>query len=188
MYSMKKRSGKITYKERRSNHVLTEAVCIAAINQVAKIELCRPSRKTFVAQPFLPIVKIIFSQTDVVDFEQIVEKRILERFNFDLLNNVTEETALRRLKKNRTTESMQLLIDLSEENGVTFQCAHSSGKNNVMVIDYIQRMRFAGRTFELNELETKGKIIHEHISKLFVTRKKVVLEKCDKELVCILNQ
>ncbi|ELP95092.1 hypothetical protein EIN_253760 [Entamoeba invadens IP1] len=181
------KSGKVTYQERRSNHVLTEVVCIAILDEFASIQIERPSRRTFIAHPFIPIEMVSFDSKDEILFESVVERRIKERMALDMENGVTEQTALRRLKKNRTTESIHLLVDILQEKGIHIGCKHSRGSNNVMVIDYIQSINYKNRVYNIDELEKIGQEIHSHLSLLFEKNKKITLARNDRTLRSFLD-
>ncbi|BFU18340.1 hypothetical protein EHI8A_059200 [Entamoeba histolytica HM-1:IMSS-B] len=174
------------YKDKRNEIVFNESLCIAILCTYAEITIRKPAGKASVSKPFFPIETIQFNDSDKVDFENIIDKRVHEIYKMDIANGVLEETALSRMKKNRTTESVHLLFDIVEELGVKFQKKFSNGKNNSLVIDYIESIYFNYFCFKRKDIDHVGSVINSEILSRVDNKQFVTFKKNDTMLISIL--
>ena len=188
MKSTKKGTEKHYYKLVKDKQVYVEAVLIGLINTIASITIKQPRGKTTVTHSFIPIKSIEFSATDVVDFEYTIKRSVEERRKYDIDNGVSSENARRRKKYNRTTMSINLLIDLMWMNEMDYTSVQSIGKNGALIIEYIKSIHYRNHNWNLNEIKNAGKQINDY----FLTRLEngsfsVMIERNDPEIRRILG-
>ena len=82
-------------RKNRDMKSIQQSLCIGLLSKHCKIIFKEPPRKAVYTLQYLAIQSIHFGQKDMIDVEEFVKRRSLERYNFDLKSGVPEKTARR---------------------------------------------------------------------------------------------
>ena len=130
--------------ENRNYQVIQQSFLITLLNQYCEIHLTKQKKRSHVTLPFFTIEKIIFSDSDVILFNDLVEKRCTEIKNYDIQNGVAIKTAARRYKSNKITEVLHLLMDLVRMYEDPFITRTTFGKNGAKQMEIIEQCYING--------------------------------------------
>ena len=158
------------------------------INTITSITLKKPKVRTIVTESFIPVKYIQFTHEDIIEFDDVIERSVEQRKEYDIQHGVTSVNAHRRKKMNRLTMSIDLLLDLLELNGLSYTSIRSIGKNGALIIDYVQTIDFRDKHFSLEDIMDKGKQIHQLLDEKVQNGSfNIVIEKNDVEIQQILG-
>ncbi|ELP87375.1 hypothetical protein EIN_096320 [Entamoeba invadens IP1] len=156
-----------SYKVIRDGQMCTEALFIALLNRTEDIILLPPNGKTLVALPFIPVKQVIFNEDDEINVVELIDRRLEERKDDDIRKGISEETAERRVKKCRIPATVILLGDILLERGVRFETKQTRGKNDAMIVEYVDKIIVGSRVIEKMEIMKRGESINKYLITCF---------------------
>ena len=152
--------------ENRNYQVLQQSFLICLLNQYCEIHLTKQKKRSHVTLPFFTIEKIIFNDDDVVNFNEIIEKRCTEIKSFDISKGVSLKTASRRYKSNRITEVLHLLMDFIRQHENPFITRTTFGKNGAKQMEIIEKCIVNGNElnkFDIMEIGIEKNCFFDHV-------------------------
>ncbi|BFU20314.1 hypothetical protein EHI8A_002600 [Entamoeba histolytica HM-1:IMSS-B] len=123
------------------NYITSEqAIFIGLLSLEAKVIIGKPLKRSSVTRQYLRVISIEFDDGRVIECENEVEAKCIEKKKNDIKNGVSEKTAIRRFKTNKRTESTNILISFLKKMGYNFQSRLTEGKKDTSKLETVYKI------------------------------------------------
>ncbi|ELP92195.1 hypothetical protein EIN_381720 [Entamoeba invadens IP1] len=177
-----------SFREIRNYQSEQECVLLALLNQFYGLTFTPHKKQTLVTVPFFRILTI--KDKDTIYFKELIERRINERLNAEVVEGSSLKTALRRCENYRIVDTIHILADMLELKGFDFDVHLSTGKRGTLKAESIFGVRDQTDSFlfDQEQISNLGGEISKYLHSLASTDGICTLEKCDTTIKRILNQ
>lgn len=180
---MKSKQTKSKFNQWKNYQAVQECILIGLLNPYCDIRIKKPYKKSTVTIPFVVIEKIIFNQHDSINIAEFIEKRCQERMEYELKIGVSPQTALRRYKTNKFTETIHLLMDLLIEKGFFFHTSIPPQKQHCQPHETIHSIfDKEGKYYTKNSIISTGTLINTYFTTHFQKHATFTLKRKDKRI------
>ncbi|ELP91607.1 hypothetical protein EIN_129870 [Entamoeba invadens IP1] len=174
------------FRETRNYRVYEQGVLLAILNRHFSITLVSPKKRSVVAKQFLT-VRYLKKQTDVVDVEDFIQRRLKEIQTNAIKLGTPEKTATRRGENTRIVESIHILIDIVRELGYRTESKVNEGRNGNVSTETIVTIYIDKKVLKKEDIVRNGLAINNFLDSLLVANETIIISKFDKTLDALLN-
>lgn len=174
-----------SFFEVRNYQAEQEGVFLALLNHEFEITIEVPQKRSVVTLNYFKILKLQ-NDKEIIEFDELLQKRLKDMKKEDFSNGVKESVALRRFEQNKIPESIHLLIEMLSERNYILKTS-SMGKRNSR--SSVEELYMDGTVFNREEIQQKGtNIINCFLDRMKNMKRKrvLVIEKNDIELMSLL--
>ncbi|EKE39076.1 hypothetical protein ENUP19_0298G0109 [Entamoeba nuttalli] len=174
-----------SYRDIRKYQCCEQAILIGVLNLYYNITVQFGSIRTPKSSHFLKIL-YISDNNDVIEVEKLIRDRI-ELINKDeLKQGCSFKTALKRTEGHKIRESLHLLIDICELNGIKIEVQRSGMKKDLKRCDIVTSVVTDSFTLTKEEIISKGSNICSYLFSCANDKKECYLPRNETVLSSLL--
>ncbi|KAL7718527.1 hypothetical protein QTN25_004160 [Entamoeba marina] len=146
----------------------------------------RRQRKQSVVTTEAPTVEVLHFVEGDVHVAKLADAKCRPLFEQEVASGVTENTAFRRLKKNKKCYVTNLLIDLCRERGYAFDSKLSRQSKKSDRLERIEKVSYNGELlFTCEEVVKKGSKVNDLLNQKLRHSHGVIIERLNKDITDI---